>query len=96
MAKAYFVSIYHAVHDENALAAYAKLAGPALIAGGGRILARGLPAVVKEQGEMMRTVLIEFDSLEIALKAYDSPAYKEALALLGNAVDREIRILEGV
>ena len=45
---------------------------------------------------MMRTVLIEFDSVEIALKAYDSPAYKEALALLGNAVDREIRILEGV
>jgi uncharacterized protein (DUF1330 family) len=96
MAKAYFVSIYHAIHDENALAAYAKLAGPALVAGGGRVLSRGMPAVVKEQGEMMRTVLIEFDSVEIALKAYDSPAYKEALALLGNAVDREIRILEGV
>ena len=96
MPKAFFISIYHAIHDENALAAYAKLAGPALVAGGGRILARGLPAAVKEQGEMNRTVLIEFDSVEAALKAYDSAAYKEALALLGNAVDREIRIVEGV
>ena len=45
----------------------------------------------------MRTVLIEFESLDAALAAYDSPGYKEALAKLGsNAVVREIRIIEGI
>jgi uncharacterized protein (DUF1330 family) len=97
MPKAYWISAYRSIHNEDALAAYAKLAGPALAAAGGRFLARGLPAAVKEAGMQQRTVLVEFDSLAAALAAYDSPGYKEALAALGdNAVVREIRILEGV
>ncbi len=97
MAKAYWISAYRTVTDTAALAAYAQLAGPALTAAGGRFLARGVPAAVKEQGEAMRTVLIEFDSLDAALSAYNSPAYQEALAALGtNAVVRDIRIIEGV
>lgn len=96
MPKAYWISAYQAVHDENALAAYAKLAGPALTAAGGRFLARGLPAAVKEQGKSQRTVIVEFDSLQAALAAYDSPGYQEALAALGpNGVTRDIRIIEG-
>ena len=46
MPKAYWVSAYRAVKDVDKLAAYAKLAGPALTAGGGRFLARGEPAKV--------------------------------------------------
>jgi uncharacterized protein (DUF1330 family) len=96
MPKAYWISAYRSIHNEDALAAYAKLAGPALTAAGGRFLARGLPAAVKEAGVQQRTVLVEFDSLDAALAAYDCPAYKEALAALGdNAVMREIRIMEG-
>jgi len=95
MPKAYWMSIYRAIHDEQALAAYAKLAGPALQAAGGRYLTRGLPARVYEQGLMQRTVLIEFDSVAQAIAAHDSPAYQEALRALGNGVEREIRILEG-
>jgi uncharacterized protein (DUF1330 family) len=97
MPKAYWISAYQAVHDDNALAAYAKLAAPALNAAGGRFLARGLPTAVKEHGKMQRTVMVEFDNLQAALAAYDSPGYKEALAALGdNAVTRDIRIIEGV
>ncbi|MBN9427090.1 MAG: DUF1330 domain-containing protein [Burkholderiales bacterium] len=97
MPKAYWVSVYRVVKDDDALAAYAKLAGPALAAAGGRFIARGSPAAVKEHGVMQRTVLVEFDSLQAALAAYDSPAYREALAALGpDAVEREIRIIEGV
>jgi uncharacterized protein (DUF1330 family) len=96
MPKAYWISEYHAIHDEAALQAYAQLAGPALNAAGGRILARGIPAAVKEHGKQMRTVLIEFDSLQAALDAYQSPGYKAALAALGtNSVVRDIRIIEG-
>ena len=96
MPKAYWISAYRSVHDPAALAAYAKLAGPALQKGGARFLARGNPAQVYEDGLNQRTVLIEFDSVAQAVAAHDSPAYQEALRVLGKAVDRDLRIIEGV
>ena len=96
MPKAYWVSVYRAVKNTDKLAAYAKLAGPALTAGGARFLARGEPSVVFEQGLKQRTVLIEFESVAQAVAAHDSPAYQEALAALGDGADREIRIIEGI
>jgi uncharacterized protein (DUF1330 family) len=94
--KAYWISAYHAVHDPEALAAYAKLAGPAIQNAGGRFLARGTPAQVYERGINQRVVLIEFDSVAHAVATHDSPAYQEAVRVLGNAVDRDLRIVEGV
>jgi uncharacterized protein (DUF1330 family) len=96
MPKAYWVSAYRKINDPDKLAAYAKLAGPALTAAGGRFLARGEPAVIYEMGLKQRTVLLEFDSVALAVAAHDSPAYQEALAALGDGADREIRIIEGV
>ena len=96
MPKAYWISAYRAVRDTDALAAYAKLAGPALEAGGARFLARGTPAQIYEQGVSERTVLVEFESVAKAVAAHDSPAYQEALRVLGNAVERDLRIIEGV
>jgi uncharacterized protein (DUF1330 family) len=50
-----------------------------------------------ENGIMQRTVIIEFDSVERAAAAYNSPGYKKALAALGkDAADRDIRIVEGM
>jgi uncharacterized protein (DUF1330 family) len=96
MAKVYWVATYRAIHNPDAFAAYAKLAGPALTAAGGRFLARGNPLQVYDNAVNQRVVLIEFDSVEQARAAHDSPAYAEALKALGNAVDRDIRIVEGV
>jgi uncharacterized protein (DUF1330 family) len=96
MAKAYWISIYRSISDPDKLAAYAKLAGPAIEAGGGRTLARGVAAQVYEAGLKERTVLIEFDSVEAARKAHDSPAYQEALRALAGGCEREIRIVEGL
>ncbi len=93
MTKAYWISAYRSINDNDALAAYAKLAGPSLTAAGGKFLARGIPAAVKENGQQERTVLIEFENVA----AYNSPGYQEALVALGsNAVVRDIRIIEGV
>ena len=55
-----------------------------------------MPAQVYERGVKQRTVLIEFDSVAQAIAAHDSPGYQEALRVLGNAVDREMRIVEGL
>ena len=95
--KAYWISTYHAIHAEAALAAYAKLAGPSLTAAGCKFIVRGMPQMAKEAGKMMRVVVLEFESLAAAQAAYESPGYKEALAALGpNAAVRDIRIVEGV
>ena len=97
MAKAYWIAMYRAIHDPEALAAYAKLAGPAIQAAGGRFLARGMPAAVYESAVMQRTVVAEFPSVAAAVATHDSPAYQEALRALGErAVDRDLRIVEGV
>jgi Uncharacterized conserved protein len=96
MAKAYWVNAFRTVRDTEALMAYAKLAGPAMQAAGGRFLARGMPAQVYEHGVAQRLVVIEFDSVEQAKAAYDSPAYQEALRVLGDAAERDLRIVPGV
>ncbi|MGC3983821.1 MAG: DUF1330 domain-containing protein [Pseudorhodoferax sp.] len=95
MPKAYWISTYRSVSNPDKLAAYAQLAGPAITAGGGRFLARGLPAKVYEAGLEQRTVLIEFDSVAQAVATHDSAAYGAALDALGDGAEREIRIVEG-
>ena len=96
MAKAYWITFYHSVSNPDALAAYAKLAGPAIQAGGGRFLVRGMPAKVYEAGLNMRTVMIEYDSVQQAIATHDSPGYQEALRALGDGAKRDMRIVEGV
>ena len=96
MAKAYWIACYRSIKNPDALAAYAKLAGPAIQAAGGRFLVRGAPAKTYEAGLAQRVVVIEFDSVAQATAAHDSAGYHEALKLLGNAVERDIRIVEGV
>ena len=71
MAKAYWVACYRSISDPDALAAYAKLAGPAIVASGGRFLARGNAAKAYEAGLPQRLVIIEFDSLEKAVAAHE-------------------------
>lgn len=97
MAKAYMVVTYRSLSDPAALDAYAKLAGPAVQAQGGRFLVRGMPAKTYEAGMKERTVVVEFDSVEKAMAAYEGPAYKKALDALGkNAAVRDMRLVEGV
>lgn len=94
MATAYWINTFRAISDAEKLAAYVELAGPAIRAAGGRFLARGQPARVFESGLLERTALIEFDSVDRAVAAYQSPAYQEALRALGDGAERDLRIIE--
>ena len=96
MPKAYWISAYHAVHDDTKLAAYAKLALPAVTEAGGKFLARNMAAKAYEAGVLQRTVIVEFESLEKAIACHDSPAYQAALDALGDGVTRDLRVVEGV
>jgi uncharacterized protein (DUF1330 family) len=97
MTKAYWVVCYRAINDTDAFKRYASVAPAAVEAQGGHFLVRGMAAKVHEAGMMQRVVVIEFDSLAQALAAHDSPAYQAALKeLAGNAVERDLRIVEGL
>jgi uncharacterized protein (DUF1330 family) len=96
MAKAYWINTFRSVSDPDKLAAYIELAGPVMRASGGRFLARGLPAAAFESGVVERTVIIEFDSVEAAVAAYESPGYQDALSALGDGAERDLRVIEAL
>ena len=96
MPKAYWVTCYRSISDPGKLAAYAKLAPPAIAPFGGRYLARSTASAAYEAGQKERIVISEFPSVEKAIAAHDSPAYQEALRALGNGAVRDIRIVEAV
>jgi len=96
MAKAYWVNTYRSISNAVAFEAYARLAGPAIEAAGGKFVVRGSPTKTYESGLMQRVVIIEFDSVEQAVAAHDSEGYQAALKALGQSADRDIRIIEGV
>lgn len=96
MAKAFWCSVYRKIKDPERLASYARLATPAILDGGGRFLIRGTAAFAHGAGLKERTVVIEFESLEKAMRAFESEAYQAALEVLGDAVERDFRIVEGV
>ena len=96
MAKGYWVSCYRAVHDQEKLGAYAKLAGPAIEKHGGKFVVRGPAVEAYEEGIAGRTVVVEFPSVDAAKTAHDSPEYGAALDALRGAVERDFRIVEGV
>ena len=95
MAKGYWITLYRSVSNPAALVEYAKLATPAIQAGGGRFVVRGTPSRTYEAGLNERTVVIEFDSLQSAIATFESPAYQAAKKKLEGAAERDIRFLEG-
>lgn len=94
MSKAYWINTFRSISDPAKVARYAELAGPVMQAAGGRFLARGEPARVFEAGVMQRTVVIEFDSVEQAVAAYESDGYQAALRALDGAAVRDLRIIK--
>jgi uncharacterized protein (DUF1330 family) len=94
--KGYWVLVYRKVRDESAVTAYGALAVPALESFGGRVLTRSTSQIqTHEAGLPLRTILVEFDSYEIALGAHASEAYQKALQALGSGAERDFRIVEG-
>jgi uncharacterized protein (DUF1330 family) len=108
MKKGYWVVAYRSISDESATKEYAEvhrhrfaesfeLALPAIESFGGRVLARTSVKVhPHEAGLQQRTVIVEFESYETAVAAYESEAYKKARQALGSGAERDFRIVEGV
>ncbi len=94
--KGYFLSVHRSPANPEKRAAYLELARPAFLKAGGKPLASTNKVVAKENGIVQQTVIVEFESFEKALAAYDSPAYQLALDALDGGADRDVRIFEGL
>jgi uncharacterized protein (DUF1330 family) len=96
MKKGYWIACYRAIANPQALRNYSALAGPAIEAAGGTFLSRDIAVAAHEAGWLERTVIVEFECVEAAKAAYETDAYREALAARMGGVERDFRILEGV
>ena len=95
MPKGYFLSAHRSPANPKKRQAYLKLAGPAMIEAGGKVLASTSIVDSHENGIVEQTVLVEFESFEKAKAAYRSYNYQAALKALDGGADRDIRIFEG-
>ena len=71
MPKAYWITAYREIRDPAKVAAYAKLAAPALAPFGVRYLARGNPGATFESGLKERVVVTEWPSLAQAIAGHE-------------------------
>ena len=94
MAKGYWISTFRLVKDRDRFADYVQRAVPIVQAAGARFIVKNMPVKVYEGGIDELTVVLEFESTAAAIATYESAAYQEALKILGDAVERDIRILE--
>lgn len=94
MTKGYWV-VDVDVTDAEKYRSYREFVGPYLASRGGVFLTRAGKVVVKEGTARTRTVIVEFESFEAALAAYDDPEYTEGRKLRLNAGDLDFVIVEG-
>ena len=97
MPKAYMVFSYQSPPDPQKARGLRKAGDPRVRSLSERACWRaGNAAAAYERGLKERILIIEFPSLEKAIAAHDSPAYREALKALGDGAVRDVRIVEGV
>jgi uncharacterized protein (DUF1330 family) len=82
------------VTDDVAYGKHSVLAGPAILAHGGRFIARGARAVQLEATGRLRNVLAKFATLEAAEACYRSSDYQAALEYAKAASERDLMIVE--
>ena len=96
MKKAYWIAKYKKINDLNALSRYAEKAKKVIELFGGKALVRGGKYITFEGEDFIRTVIWEFENIEIAIKCHDSNDYQEAWSLARNTTIRDLLIVEGV
>lgn len=95
MPKGYWVAHVN-VTNSDPYAVYAKGATEAFEKYGGKPLARGGKTISLEGGERPRNVVIEFESVDQAIKCYRSPEYQAAKRHRQGHADADLMIIEGV
>lgn len=93
---AYFI-VRCKYHDTDDYKKYAKAAADAVKHFGGRFLVTGKgDQIQKESGEYPKTVIVEFETMEIAKECYECKIYQEALSYIEHSAARDFVIAQGL
>ena len=96
MKKAYWIAKYKKINDYEALKKYAEKAKEIIESFGGKALVRGGKYITFEGDDFIRTVIWEFENINIATKCHGSKDYQAAWSLAKNTTKRDLMIIEGV
>ena len=96
MKKAYWIAKYKKINSQAALNKYAEKAKKIIESFGGKALVRGGKYITFEGEHFIRTVIWEFENIDLATKCHDSKDYQEAWSLAKKTTIRDLLIVEGV
>jgi uncharacterized protein (DUF1330 family) len=96
MMKAYWIAVYKDLQNPENIKKYAEKALPAIKKHNGIILVRGGKVETIEGNPSPRTGLIEFPTMNDALKCYNSSEYQDAMKIGNGEFNRHIQIVEGI
>ena len=93
--KAYWISLYTKVENQDNLKKYSEIAIPIIKNFGGVPIIRGGKHETFEGDDFSRTVVWEFPSYEKAIECHNSKEYLAGWDLAKNTTDRHMQVVEG-
>ena len=95
MTKAYWISLYTKVDNQEKLKEYAETVTPIIKSFGGKPLVRGGKHKTFDGDDFNRTVIWEFPSYEKALECHNSAEYQAGWNLARETTKRHMQIVDG-
>ena len=95
MTKAYWISLYLKIDNQENLKKYAETCTPIIKSYGGKPLVRGGKYSTIEGDNFLRTVIWEFPSYEKAMECHKSDEYQAGWNLAKETTERHMQIVEG-
>ena len=93
--KAYWISLYIKVNNQENLKRYAETVMPIIKGFGGVPLVRGGKHQTFDGDDFIRTVVWEFPNYEQALKCHNSKEYQAGWDLAKDTTTRHMQVIEG-
>ena len=95
MKKAYWISLYTKVENQNNLIKYAETVTPIIKSYGGKLLVRGGKYETFDGDNFIRTVVWEFPNYEKAVECHKSKEYQAGWEIAKGTTKRHKQIIEG-
>ena len=95
MKKAYWISLYLEVNNQENLKKYAETVTPIIKGYGGKPLVRGGNHQTFEGDNFVRTVIWEFPNFQKAVECHKSKEYQAGWAIAKETTLRHMQIVEG-
>tara|TARA_B100001057_G_scaffold168297_2_gene169040 strand:- start:653 stop:952 length:300 start_codon:yes stop_codon:yes gene_type:complete len=95
MTKAYWISLYKKVDNQENLKKYAEIVTPIIKSYGGVALVRGGKYNAYDGDSFVRTVVWEFPNFEKAVECHESKEYQAGWAIAKKTTLRHMQIVKG-